>query len=189
MIRSSRRERKERRKRGHEEEEEERGVKCIYYSCTHIWMHWSVWRDRRGGVTDRQTDKESGENIWKSQWHQFASQLSNDGFCMTRQNLRWRVSSFVVFLYVLLCCCFFFFLYTILVSPVLKEFTCGPGGRSGSFVRCAVGPNVGRRGRPMGEWGRVDCGRSHHQFIIEFLLRVMKKTWLLPPERTDAKNT
>ena len=24
---------------------------------------------------------------------------------------------------------------------------------------------------------------------MEFLLRVMKNTWLLPPERTDAKNT
>lgn len=34
-------------------------------------------------------------------------------------------------------------------------------------------------------WGRG----FHHQFIIEFLLRVMKKTWLLPPERTDAKKT
>ena len=28
-----------------------------------------------------------------------------------------------------------------------------------------------------------------YQFIMELLLRVMKKTWLLPPERTDAKNT
>lgn len=28
-----------------------------------------------------------------------------------------------------------------------------------------------------------------YQFIMEFLLRVMKNTWLLPPDRTDAKNT
>lgn len=30
---------------------------------------------------------------------------------------------------------------------------------------------------------------SCYQFIMEFLLRVMKKTWLLPPDLTDAKNT
>ncbi|TKS87364.1 hypothetical protein D9C73_021488 [Collichthys lucidus] len=28
-----------------------------------------------------------------------------------------------------------------------------------------------------------------YQFIMELLLRVMKKTWLLPPERTEAKKT
>lgn len=28
-----------------------------------------------------------------------------------------------------------------------------------------------------------------HQFMMQFLFRVMKYTWLLPPERTDAKNT
>ena len=28
-----------------------------------------------------------------------------------------------------------------------------------------------------------------YQFIMEFLLRVMKNTWLLPPDLTDAKNT
>lgn len=35
------------------------------------------------------------------------------------------------------------------------------------------------------------CGSKEkgYQFIMELLLRVMKKTWLLPPERTEAKNT
>lgn len=28
-----------------------------------------------------------------------------------------------------------------------------------------------------------------HQFMMQFLFRVMKYTWLLPPERTDAKKT
>lgn len=28
-----------------------------------------------------------------------------------------------------------------------------------------------------------------YQFIMELLFRVMKKTWLLPPERTEAKKT
>lgn len=63
-----------------------------------------------------------------------------------------------------------------------------PLGQWGSFVRSALGPG-GSPGWPLGERGRVESGGSHHQFIIEFLLRVMKKTWLLPPERTDAKNT
>lgn len=29
----------------------------------------------------------------------------------------------------------------------------------------------------------------NYQFIMEFLFKVMKKTWLLPPDRTEAKNT
>lgn len=28
-----------------------------------------------------------------------------------------------------------------------------------------------------------------HQFMMQFLFKVMKYTWLLPPDRTDAKNT
>lgn len=28
-----------------------------------------------------------------------------------------------------------------------------------------------------------------HQFMMQFLFNVMKYTWLLPPDRTDAKNT
>lgn len=28
-----------------------------------------------------------------------------------------------------------------------------------------------------------------YQFIMEFLFKVMKKTWLLPPDRTEAKKT
>lgn len=29
----------------------------------------------------------------------------------------------------------------------------------------------------------------NYQFIMEFLFKVMKKTWLLPPDLTEAKNT
>lgn len=32
-------------------------------------------------------------------------------------------------------------------------------------------------------------GQLCYQFIMEFLFNVIKKTWLLPPDRTDAKNT
>ena len=37
------------------------------------------------------------------------------------------------------------------------------------------------------QWRQL--GQELHQFIMEFLLRVIKNTWLLPPERTEAKNT
>lgn len=30
---------------------------------------------------------------------------------------------------------------------------------------------------------------TNYQFIMEFLFKVMKKTWLLPPDLTEAKNT
>lgn len=94
---------------------------------------------------------------------------------------------FVVFLY----SSFFFFVPTPIQSlRVFQEFTCGFLSQSGSFCVICWGGEVGYlpTGRWEGEAERIG-GRSHHQFIMEFLLRVMKKTWLLPPERTDAKNT
>lgn len=61
--------------------------------------------------------------------------------------------------------------------------------RSG-FVRGAAGRRR-EAGRADGRVrrGGAERGKSPHQFIIELLLRVMKNTWLLPPERTEAKNT
>lgn len=116
----------------------------------------------------------------ESQWHQFASQLSNDGFGMTRHDLGWHVSLFRTGL----SCCF-----------PLQQLFCIFTSLSGvwrvhlwPFDQIEF-PLWALPQAPWWEWGGVDSGRSYHQFIIEFLLRVMKKTWLLPPERTDAKNT
>lgn len=41
---------------------------------------------RDGQKGKRATDKDRKRYLG-SQWHQFASRLSNDGFCMTRHNL------------------------------------------------------------------------------------------------------
>lgn len=49
-------------------------------------------------------------------------------------------------------------------------------------------PTLSRRG-PLFSEEEEGHGWRCYQFIMELLFRVMKKTWLLPPERTEAKNT
>ena len=39
------------------------------------------------------------------------------------------------------------------------------------------------------DWRSGEGPPPLHQFMMQFLLRVMKYTWLLPPDRTEAKNT
>lgn len=108
--------------RGKEQTTEEADAKCFHTVIVHLNALVREKRQTRQRRTQRKLE------YLESQWHQFASQLSNDGFGMTRHDLGWHVFLFRTGL----SCCFP--LTFLPVSQVFEEFTCGLLVKS-SFIR------------------------------------------------------